>query len=78
MTTLERTDRVEPRAEVPAPEYVEVIVAVKDGDRIHTYMGRADEVTFWTDAYYSNLYAEHSLKVSFVGEVVHQERGAHE
>lgn len=77
MTTLERTDRVEPRAAAPAPEYVEVIVAVKDGDRIHTYMGSADEVTFWTDTY-SNLYAKHSLKVSFIGEVVHQERGAHE
>lgn len=46
VTTLERTDRVEPRAAAPAPEYVEVIVAVKDGDRIHTYMGSADEVTF--------------------------------
>lgn len=77
MTTLERTDRVEPRAADPAPDYVEVIVAVKDGDRIHTYMGRADDVTFWTDTY-SGLYAEHSLKVSFIGEVVHQERGAHE
>lgn len=77
MTTLERTDRVEPRATAPDPGYVEVIVAVKDGDRIHTYMGNADEVTFWTDTY-SGLYAEHSLKVSFIGEVVHQERGAHE